>query len=73
MKVKYLKLENLTKDCSSLSSILGTNKKLSLPKVNITKKKTKKPYIEMYNKKSLDLLIDTYQEDFKILDYAYPT
>ena len=73
MKVKYLKLENLTKDCSSLSSILETNKKLSLPKVNITKKKTKKPYIEMYNKKSLDLLIDTYQEDFKILDYAYPT
>ena len=73
MKVKYLKLENLTKDCSSLSSILGTNKKLSLPKVNITKKKTKRPYIEMYNKKSLDLLIDTYQEDFKILDYAYPT
>lgn len=73
MKVKYLKLENLTKDCSSLSSILETDIKLNLPKANITKKKTKKPYIEMYSKKSLNLLIDTYQEDFKILNYDFTT
>ena len=73
MKVKYLKLENLTKDCSNLSSILETDIKLNLPKANITKKKTKKPYIEMYSKKSLNLLIDTYQEDFKILNYDFTT
>lgn len=73
MKVKYLKLENLTKDCSSLSSILETDIKLNLPKANITKKKTEKPYIEMYSKKSLNLLIDTYQEDFKILNYDFTT
>ena len=73
MKVKYLKLENLTKDCSNLSSILETDIKLDLPKANITKKKTKKPYIEMYSKKSLNLLIDTYQEDFKILNYDFTT
>ena len=73
MKVKYLKLENLTKDCSNLSSILETDIKLNLPKANITKKKTEKPYIEMYSKKSLNLLIDTYQEDFKILNYDFTT
>lgn len=73
MKVKYLKLENLTKDCSNLSSILETDIKLNLPKANITKKKTKKPYIEMYSKKSLNLLINTYQEDFKILNYDFTT
>lgn len=73
MKVKYLKLEELSQDCSILSEILQTDIKFEFPKVNVTKEKTKKPYIEMYNSESLELVLNTYKEDFKILQYETPS
>ena len=73
MKINYLKLEELSQDCSILSEILKTDIKFELPKVNVTKKKTAEPYIDMYNNESLELLVNTYKEDFKILQYETPS
>lgn len=69
MKIKYIKLEDMSKDCSILSEILDTEINFELPKVNITKEKTQQPYIGMYNDESLELVKNTYKEDFKILQY----
>lgn len=73
MKINYLKLEELSQDCSILSDILQTDIKFEFPKVNVTKKKTSQPYIDMYNDESLELLLNTYKEDFKILQYETPS
>jgi hypothetical protein len=73
MKIKYIKLEDISKDCSILSEILDTEVNFELPKVNITKDKTDQPYISLYNSKSLELVKNTYKEDFKILQYEPTT
>lgn len=72
-KIHYLKLEDLSKDSSILSEILGVYIKSELPKVNITRKKTTKPYIKMYNSESLKLVQDIYKDDFKLLNYELTT
>ena len=69
LKVKYLKLEDLSKDCSILSEILGITTKLELPKANITKDKTEELYINLYNDKTLKLAQNIYKNDFKTLSY----
>lgn len=73
MKINYLKLEDLSKDCSILSEILDTNIEFVFPKVNETKDKTDQPYINLYSTESLELVKNTYKEDFKILQYETTT
>ena len=73
LKINYLKLEDLSKDCSILSEILDTNIEFEFPIVNETKDKTDQPYISLYNSESLELVKNTYKEDFKILQYETTT
>ena len=69
VKINYLKLEDLIKDCSIISKILNINTDFVFPHKNKTKNKPNVSSVSLYNTESLELLKKAYQEDFKHLQY----
>ena len=72
-EITYIKLEDISKNSSILSKVLGKEVNKDLPVVNATHIRRKKPFIEMFDQETLDLAQETYKEDFKILNYEYST
>lgn len=66
--VEYIKLEDLKKSTSILSSIFKKDFQ-KFPSTNINKKRPSQPYLEMFTKKTLELAYKVYEQDFKILNY----
>ena len=66
--VEYIKLEDLKKSTSILSSIFKKDFQ-KFPSANINKKRPSQPYLEMFTKKTLELAYKVYEQDFKILNY----
>lgn len=69
MDVEYIKLEDLKKNTSILSSIFKKDFQHEFPSANVNKKRPSQPYLEMFTKKTLELAYKAYEQDFKILKY----
>ena len=71
--VTYLKLETLIEDSSILSKIFNVHPQ-DFPFVNAThiRKRFGKPILEMFSPDTLKLAVETYKEDYKILNYDPP-
>jgi hypothetical protein len=71
--VTYIKLEDISKDNSILPEIFNVKVK-DFPFINAThlRKRFAKPTLEMFEPSTLKLALETYKEDYKILDYEPP-
>ena len=67
--VTYLKLEDLSKDCSILSDIFKENLPKQFPTTNTTQLPNKRPAIEYFNVETKKLLFEIYYQDFITLGY----